>query len=74
MDELDPTISSTLNTEYIFEQDNPYLLHNSPMAEYERLIAMDGTLMSTIALVLEAVVQQDSGNSDAWMKLGRCLG
>ncbi|KAJ3204937.1 Peroxisomal membrane signal receptor PTS1, partial [Clydaea vesicula] len=67
MNELDPVTGPLL--EYTFETENPYLSHPDPLSEATKLLN-SGTTLSAAALALEAAVQQNPKNSDAWMQLG----
>lgn len=65
---LDP-VTGPLET-YTFEAENPYLNHSNPREVLVQFEKEGNKPLSLMALVLEAIVQQDPYNSDAWMKLG----
>ncbi|PWW72302.1 TPR-like protein [Tuber magnatum] len=57
--------------EYLFEVDNPYLMHEDPFSEGRRLMESGGNL-SLAALAFEAAVQKDKNHAEAWTELGGC--
>ncbi|TPX34526.1 hypothetical protein SmJEL517_g02920 [Synchytrium microbalum] len=54
---------------YTFETENHFLDHPDPMSEGIRLMENGGSL-SEAALALEAAVQREPNNSEAWARLG----
>jgi cytochrome c-type biogenesis protein CcmH/NrfG len=69
--DLDPITTAHVEL-YEFEKENEFLKMGKmdAMQEYERLKTQPKVSLSTLALVLEAVVQMDPANSEAWMNLG----
>ncbi|KAG9307257.1 hypothetical protein G9A89_017085 [Geosiphon pyriformis] len=61
--------SLTNHGEYVFETNNPYLDHSSPLQEGIRLVEEGGSL-SEAALALEAAVKRNENSSEAWTWLG----
>ncbi|KAJ3002661.1 Peroxisomal membrane signal receptor PTS1 [Thoreauomyces humboldtii] len=54
---------------YVFETENPYVGHPDPLAEGARLLEQ-GESLSDAALALEAAVQRNPDDSQAWSLLG----
>ncbi|KAI8387977.1 uncharacterized protein BYT42DRAFT_558465 [Radiomyces spectabilis] len=63
-----PTYKPDLG-DYVFEIDNPYLERANSYAEGLAMMEQNGSL-NEIALALEATVQKDPNNAEAWMHLG----
>lgn len=58
--------------EYLFEPENPYLAHENPFEEGQRLLANGGSL-SEAALCFEAVCQREGDDlQKGWSALGLC--
>ena len=65
--QLDPTKAPLVD--YLFEDENPFLVHPDPLSEGLRILREHGPL-SDAALAFEAAAQKDPHSSEAWMHLG----
>ncbi|XP_036803798.1 peroxisomal targeting signal 1 receptor isoform X2 [Oncorhynchus mykiss] len=70
LSDFDQMLSSSYDKGYQFEEDNPYLSHQDPLAEGVRRMEA-GDIPGAVRL-FESAVQREPDNQLAWQYLGTC--
>uniref|UniRef100_A0A4W5LDT3 Peroxisomal targeting signal 1 receptor n=1 Tax=Hucho hucho TaxID=62062 RepID=A0A4W5LDT3_9TELE len=70
LSDFDQMLSSSYDKGYQFEEDNPYLSHQDPLAEGVRKMEA-GDIPGAVRL-FESAVQREPDNQLAWQYLGTC--
>ncbi|XP_070960544.1 peroxisomal targeting signal 1 receptor-like isoform X2 [Oncorhynchus clarkii lewisi] len=70
LSDFDQMLSSSYDKGYQFEEDNPYLSHQGPLAEGVRRMEA-GDIPGAVRL-FESAVQREPDNQLAWQYLGTC--
>ncbi|XP_051576751.1 peroxisomal targeting signal 1 receptor-like isoform X2 [Myxocyprinus asiaticus] len=70
LSDFDQMLSSSYDKGYQFEEDNPFLSHEDPLAEGVRRMEA-GDIPGAVRL-FESAVQREPGNQLAWQYLGTC--
>ncbi|XP_052000731.1 peroxisomal targeting signal 1 receptor-like isoform X2 [Xyrauchen texanus] len=70
LSDFDQMLSSSYDKGYQFEEDNPFLSHDDPLAEGVRRMEA-GDIPGAVRL-FESAVQREPGNQLAWQYLGTC--